>query len=96
MHIVAFKAVIDETKQWMQAYAEENGRAQARAATDKEYKLYGWDISRLISKTLEQMQAIKDADSKLLDGDYVNDLKYKALVTRMLSSQEWAKQKLWL
>jgi hypothetical protein len=28
----------------------------------------------------------------------VNDLKYKALVTRMLSSQEWAKQKLrlWL
>ena len=96
MHVAAFKAVIDETKQWMQAYAEENGRAQARAATDKEYGQYGWDISLLISKTLEQMQAIKDADSKLLDGDYVNDLKYKALVARMLSSQEWAKQKLWL
>ena len=98
MHIVAFKAVIDETKQWMQAYAEENGRAQARAATDKEYGQVagGWDISSLISETLEQMQAIKDADSELPDGDYVNDLKYKALVTRMLSAQEWAKQKLWL
>ena len=96
MHIVAFKAVIDETKQWMQAYAEENGRAQARAATDKEYGLYGCDISWFISESLKQMQAIKDADSKLPDGDYVNDLKYKALVTRMLSSQEWAKQKLWL
>jgi hypothetical protein len=98
MHVVAFKAVIDETKQWMQAYAEENGRAQARAATDKEYGKYGTDISDLISMTLWQMQDIKDADSKLPDGDYVNDLKYKALVTRMLSSQEWAKQKLrlWL
>jgi len=98
MHVVAFKAVIDETKQWMQAYAEENGRAQARAATDKEYGKLGCDISELISETLEQMQKIKDADSELPDGDYVNDLKYKALVTRMLSSQEWAKQKLrlWL
>ena len=98
MHVVAFKAVIDETKQWMQAYAEENGRAQARAATDKEYGKSGWDISLFISKTLGQMQKIKDADSELPDGDYVNDLKYKALVTRMLSSQEWAKQKLrlWL
>ena len=98
MHVVAFKAVIDETKQWMQAHAEENGRAQARAATDKEYGKLGLSISELISKTLEQMQKIKDADSKLPDGDYVNDLKYKALVTRMLSSQEWAKQKLrlWL
>jgi hypothetical protein len=98
MHVAAFKAVIDETKQWMQAYAEENGRAQARAATDNEYGKDGCDISELISMTLEQMQDIKYADSKLPDGDYVNDLKYKALVTRMLSSQEWAKQKLrlWL
>ena len=98
MHVVAFKAVIDVTKQWMQAYAEENGRAQARAATDKTYGQYGQDISLLISETLGQMQKIKDADSELPDGDYVNDLKYKALVTRMLSSQEWAKQKLrlWL
>ena len=96
MHIVAFKAVIDETKQWMQAHAEENGRAQARAATDKAYGKYGQDVSWFISETLEQMQAIKDADSELPDGDYVNNLKYKALVTRMLSSQEWAKQKLWL
>jgi hypothetical protein len=44
------------------------------------------------------MQTMKDADAELPDDDYVNDLKYKALVTRMLSSQEWAKQKLrlWL
>jgi hypothetical protein len=95
MHISAFKSVIDETKQWMQAYAEEDGRAISRAATDKEYK-EGRTISRFISKTLEQMQKIKDVDSKLPDGDYIDDLKYRALVTRMLSSQEWAKQKLWL
>jgi hypothetical protein len=42
------------------------------------------------------MQTMKDADAKLPDDDYLNDLKYKALVTRMLFSQEWAKQKLWL
>ncbi len=96
IHIEAFKAVIDETKHWMQAYAEENGRAKARAATDKWYGIYDFYISELISRTLKQMQEIKNADFKLPDGDYVNDLKYKALVTRMLSSQEWAKQKLWL
>ena len=96
MHVTAFKSVIEETKQWMHAHAEAGGRAQARAATDKEYGEYGWDISRFISETVKQMQAIKEADAKLPDSDYVNDLKYKALVTRMLSSQEWAKQKLWL
>ena len=99
MHIAAFKSVIDETKQWLHAYAEDGGRAQARAATDKEYGKYGWvDLSWFISETLRHMQTMKDADAKLPDDDYVNDLKYKALVTRMLSSQEWAKQKLrlWL
>jgi hypothetical protein len=98
MHVTAFKSVIEETKQWMHAYAEAGGRAQARAATDKEYGKYRKDISWFISKTVEQMQAIKEADAELPDSDYVNDLKYKALVTRMLSSQEWAKQKLrlWL
>jgi hypothetical protein len=102
MHVTAFKSIIDETKQWMHAYAEESGRTQARAATDKAYgseidgSLGVRDISWFISETMEQMQAIKEADAKLPDSDYVNDLKYKALVTRMLSSQEWAKQKLWL
>jgi hypothetical protein len=98
MHISAFKSVIDETKQWTQAYAEEDGRLQARTATDKEYGNYGYDFTRLISKTIHQMQEIKDADAKLPDSDYVDDLKYKALVTRMLSTQDWAKQKLklWL
>ena len=98
MHIAAFKSVIDETKQWLHAYAEDGGRAQARAATDKEYAKFGKDISWFISETLKHMQTMKDADANLPDDDYVNDLKYKALVTRMLSSQEWAKQKLrlWL
>ena len=110
MHITAFKSVIDETKEWMRAYAEVGGRAQARAATDKEYGStnhlerkedgsYGVrDLSWFISETMKQMQAMKDADAELPDDDYVNDLKYKALVTRMLFSQEWAKQKLrlWL
>jgi hypothetical protein len=92
----AFKSVIDETKQWMQAYAEEDGRAQKRAATDKNYMENSYNVSEFISETLKQMQGIRYADSKLPDGDYVDDLKYKALVTRMLSSQERAKQKLWL
>ena len=97
MHIAAFKSVIDETKQWLRAHAEEGGRAQARAATDKEYRPTG-SLSWFISNTLKDMQTMKDADATLPDDDYVNDLKYKALVTRMLSSQEWAKQKLrlWL
>ena len=98
MHIAAFKSVIDETKQWLHAYAEEGGLVQARAATDKEYGKYNRDLSWFISETLRHMQTMKDADAELPDDDYVNDLKYKALVTRMLSSQEWAKQKLrlWL
>jgi hypothetical protein len=98
MHIAAFKSVIDETKQWLHAYAEEGGRAQARAATDKEYGKWGIHLSWFIFLTLRHMQSMKDADAELPDDDYVNDLKYKALVTRMLSSQEWAKQKLrlWL
>ena len=108
MHIAAFKSVIDETKQWLHAHG---GRAQARAATDKEYGSENYfgdqkgdvsfrvrNFSWFISETLKQMQSMKDADANLPDDDYVNDLKYKALVTRMLSSQEWAKQKLrlWL
>jgi hypothetical protein len=99
MHIAAFKSVIDETKQWLHAYAEEGGQAQARAATeDKFYRQNGYSLSWFISETLKHMQTMKDADAELPDDDYVNDLKYKALVTRMLSSQEWAKQKmrLWL
>ena len=63
MHVTAFKSVIEETKQWMHAYAEAGGRAQARAATDKEYDSVNWsdekadgsfgvhDISWFISET---------------------------------------------
>ena len=97
MHMSAFKSVIDETKQWMHAHAEEGGRAQARAATDKEnekYKDKVYDISWFVSETMKDLKKIKDADAELHDDNYVNDLKYKALVTRMLSSQAWAKQKL--
>jgi ankyrin repeat protein len=45
---------------------------------------------------MKQMQAMRDADAELPDSDYVNDLKYKALVTRMLLAQTWSKQKLLL
>jgi ankyrin repeat protein len=95
MHISAFKSVISETKQWMLAFAEEEGRAQARASTDMQYGKFGYHtVSKLISKTLEQMKSIMDADSKLPVYEYVDDLKYKALVSRMLDAQDWSKQKL--
>jgi hypothetical protein len=97
MHVAAFKSVIDETKQWLRAYAEEGGRAHARAATDREYGKYNrYNLSWFISETLKLMHHVKDTHAELPDDEYVNDLKYRALVTRMLSSQEWAKQKLWL
>jgi len=108
MHLSAFKSVINDTKQWMQSHALEGGRALARAVTDKEYgsKNYGdekedgscgvFDISWFISQTLQQMHEIYDAHAKLPVEDYVNDLKYKALVICMLSAQEWSKQKLFL
>jgi len=100
MHLTAFKSIIDETQQWMQAYAEEGGRVKARAATDKKFAESGNHFSEIIpafiSDTMHQMREIKNADAKLPDDDYVKDLKYKALVTRMLSSQAWAKQRLFL
>jgi hypothetical protein len=96
MHISSFQAIIDETQHWMQAHAEDGGRAQARAATDKNYGEFGRYFSCFISKTMDYMREIKDADAELPDGDYVNDLKYKELVTRMLSSQAWAKERLFL
>jgi hypothetical protein len=96
MHLTAYKSLINETEQWLHAYAEEDGRGLRRAATDKEYGKYGRDTSGLISSSMKQMQTIKDAHAKLPDDDFVNDFKYKALVTRMLSSQAWAKAKLML
>ncbi len=102
MHVSAFKSVIDETKRWMRAYAEDNrGLVQARAATDREYRDSGSDNERrdipyLINSTIEQLTRIQTQDSQLPHHDYVDDLTYKALVSRMLSSQAWAKQKLLL
>jgi hypothetical protein len=98
MHYSAFNSLRDETKQWMQGYAEEDGRLQARAATDKEYGKNGFDFTALIHETESAMGYIMNADWQLPDSNYVDDLKYKALVTRMLSTQDWAKQrlKLWL
>jgi hypothetical protein len=93
MHTTAFKSLIDETVQWFHSMDE---RVQARAATDKEYNEDGFCISSLIVDTMQRMQQIKDEDAKLPDDDYVNDIKYQALVTRMLSSQAWAKQRLML
>jgi hypothetical protein len=96
LHIAAFKTTIDETKQWMQSYAEEGGRAQARAPTDDSYGEYGYSIFTFISNVLKKMEKAMQIDSMLPVDDYINDLKYKALVTRMLSSQAWAKQSLYL
>jgi hypothetical protein len=92
MHLTAFNSLIDETKQWFHSL---DGQMKARAATDKGYNNFNC-ISRFISCTMEEMRKIKDADAKLPDDDYVNDFNYKALVTRMLSSQAWAKQRLML
>ena len=96
MHLTAFKSLIDETGQWMQAYAQDDGRGERRGATDNTYGNYGCDMSWFIAETMNQMREIKNSDAKLPDDDYVNDLKYKALVTRMLNSQAWAKEKLLL
>ena len=108
MNVAAFKCIIVETRQWMRAHAEETGRVRTRAATDDKYGgknfadkqadgSYGvWNYTWLVSKIMQQMVTMKDADAELPDDDYVNDLKYKALVTRMLLSQAWAKQKLLL
>ena len=78
------------------ATCDTGGRAISRAVTDKDYGESGRDISWFIAETVKQLQKIKNADAKLPDHHYVNDLQYKALVSRMLASQEWAKQKLWL
>ena len=108
MHISAFKSLMDETKQWLQAYAEEDSWVEARSTKNGAIgkygddgwsgyvmtNLYGSEISRFISKTIDKMHAIKNADAALPDDHYVNDLKYKALVTRMLSAQDWSKQAL--
>ncbi len=101
MHISAFKSVIDETKRFMHSYALEGDRVTQRAAFDQQYKDIPenekeCDISHFITTTLNQMQRIKDGDLNLDDDYYVDDLKYKLLVTRMLSVQACAKQKLWL
>jgi hypothetical protein len=96
MYITAFKSIIDETHLWMRAYAEEGERLQLRASTDKRYNAGDKDIAWLISKIIDQMKEFKEADSELPVEDFVNDLKYKATVTRMLSSKAWAKEKLLL
>ena len=93
MHSMAFKSLIGETVQWFHSMDE---RIQARASTDKEYNENCWNISEFIQDTITQMQKVKNEAAELPDDDYVNDIKYKALVTRMLSSQAWAKQRLML
>jgi hypothetical protein len=54
------------------------------------------DIDTFIEETLKQLQDVKAADFDLEDAEYANDLKYKTLVTRMLSLQQWSKEKLQL
>jgi hypothetical protein len=104
MHIAAFQSLIDETRQWMEE--KEGERIRVRAASDKLFenrfskeRMKDPDFSSSVIEMLDvidEMQSIRNADNKLPDDHYVNDLKYKAVVTRMLSSQAWSKQKLWL
>ncbi len=95
LHLNWLRSLIKDTADWMRAYVEEGGRAQARAAIDNQYELC--DISEFISIAITQMQEIMAADARMLRCfGYVNDLKYKALVSRMLSAQDWSKQKLML
>ncbi len=93
-HLNAFRSLIKDTASWMRAYVEEGGRAQARAATDTSFQCF--DISAFISETIDQLQEILQLDERASNYDYAHDLKYKAIVSRMVSSQEWAKQKLLL
>ncbi len=103
IHLTAFRSLIDETEQWMQMYVEKHrDLVQASAARDNHapadlvrvFKNETFDISELISDAITQMRRIQNAHCELPDDDYVNDLKYKALVTHMLSSQAWAKEML--
>ncbi len=89
MHITAFKSAIDDTQHWMRLnIADNQHRVDQRATADR--------LSWFVEKTINQLREIKEEDERLSDEVFVNDLKYKALVTRMLSLQECAKQKLWL
>jgi hypothetical protein len=54
------------------------------------------EIKTFIGATVKQLQDVKDADWNLEDIEYANDLKYKTLVTRMLSLQQWSKDKMQL
>jgi len=89
MHVAAFKSVIDDTQRWMRALMDDDQRGVGRG-DDKNRKQW------FVEKTINQMIEVKEEDEKLPNEVYVNDLKYRANVTRMLSAQEWAKQKLWL
>jgi hypothetical protein len=89
MHITAFKSANGDTEHWMRAsIADNHHQIKHRADADK--------LRWFIEKTINQLVEIKEEDEQLSDDVFVNDLKYRALVTRMLSSQECAKQKLWL
>jgi len=95
MHIAAFEEMIHETRGQLLAIAEEGGRANTRAKTDP-YHDDLMNVSTFISDSVSRLQAVKGVHAKLSEDDYVEDLKYSACVTRMLSAQAWAKQRLWL
>jgi hypothetical protein len=100
IHLAALKSLIDETEHWMQMYVEAHpDLVQASAARDNHapadfFCFEDPDIFDYISHTMEQMRRIQNSHCDIPDDDYVNDLKYNALVTQMLSTQAWAKQKL--
>lgn len=95
MHIAAFEEIIHETRSQLLAIAEDGGLAKARAQSDPYYDDL-INIPTFISDSVSRLQAVKSVHSKMSEDDYVDDLKYSACVTRMLSAQAWAKQRLWL
>lgn len=95
MHIAAFEEIIHETRCQLLAICEESGRADGRAQCDAHYDDL-MNTSTFISDSITRMQAVKAIHSNMSEDDYVDDLKYNACVTRMLSAQAWAKQRLWL
>jgi ankyrin repeat protein len=101
LHIAAFKSLINETMQWIVEEMDKDGRAIARAATEKKDlgdNLEEFDEYResFLDNTRWELESIMKEHSELGFDEYVDNLKYKALVTRMLNAQEWSKQKLQL
>jgi ankyrin repeat protein len=101
LHLSAFKALISETIQWIANTMDMDGQAITRyandrsASGDKDYFVRGMRGYFLEDTEQALMNIMMEHNQRGID-EYVDNLKYKALVTHMLNVQEWAKQKLML